>query len=162
MGAVAVELIGRDEELVSIAGFLDSVEAGPAALVLSGEPGIGKTILWELGAEEARVRFDRVLVCRAAEAEAALSFSGLSELLTEVFDEVVPSLPPLRRRALEVALLLVEPGAQPPDALAIGLALLDVLRVLAERAPLVVALDDLQWLDPSSAAVPPDRTAAPS
>jgi DNA-binding CsgD family transcriptional regulator len=153
MGAVAVELIGRDEELVSIAGFLDSVEAGPAALVLSGEPGIGKTILWELGAEEARVRFDRVLVCRAAEAEAALSFSGLSELLTEVFDEVVPSLPPLRRRALEVALLLVEPGAQPPDALAIGLALLDVLRVLAERAPLVVALDDLQWLDPSSAAV---------
>ena len=153
MDAVAVELIGRDEELVSIAGFLDSVEAGPAALVLSGEPGIGKTVLWELGVEEARVRFGRVLSCRAAEAEAALSFSGLSELLTEVFDEVAPSLPPLRRRALEVALLLAEPGAQPPDTHAIGLALLDVLRVLGERAPLVVALDDLQWLDPSSAAV---------
>lgn len=73
--------------------------------------------------------------------------------MTEVFDEVVPSLPPLRRRALEVALLLAEPGAQPPDAHAIGLALLDVLRVLGERAPLVVALDDPQWLDPSSAAV---------
>ncbi len=153
MDAVAVELIGRDEELVSIAGFLDSVEAGPAALVLSGEPGIGKTVLWELGVEQARARVGRVLSCRAAEAEAALSFSGLSELLTGVFDEVAPSLPPLRRRALEVALLLAEPGAQPPDAHAIGLALLDVLRALAERAPLVVALDDLQWLDPSSAAV---------
>ncbi len=153
MDAVAVEVIGRDAELASIAGFLDSVDAGPAALVLSGEPGIGKTVLWELGVEGARVRFGRVLSCRAAEAEAALSFSGLSELLTEVFDEVAPSLPPLRRRALEVALLLAEPGAQPPDAHAIGLALLDVLRVLGERAPLVVALDDLQWLDPSSAAV---------
>ena len=150
---MAVEVIGRDAELASIAGFLDSVDAGPAALVLSGEPGIGKTVLWELGVEGARVRFGRVLSCRAAEAEAALSFSGLSELLTEVFDEVAPSLLPLRRRALEVALLRVEPGAQPPDAHAIGLALLDVLRVLGERAPLVVALDDLQWLDPSSAAV---------
>jgi DNA-binding CsgD family transcriptional regulator len=153
MDAVALELIGRDAELASIAGFLDSVDAGPAALVLSGEPGIGKTVLWDLGVEEARVRFGRVLSCRAAEAEAGLSFSGLSELLTEVFDEVVPSLPPLRRRALEVALVLVEPGAQPPDAHAIGLALLDVLRVLGERNPLVVAVDDLQWLDPSSAAV---------
>jgi DNA-binding CsgD family transcriptional regulator len=153
MDAVSVEVIGRDEELVSIAGFLDSVEVGPAALVLSGEPGIGKTALWELGLKDARVRFGRVLSCRAAEAEAALSFSGLSELLAEVFDEVVPSLPPLRRHALEVALLLVEPGAQPPDAHAIGLALLDLLRVLGERAPLVVAIDDLQWLDPSSASV---------
>jgi Cdc6-like AAA superfamily ATPase len=69
MEAVAVELIGRDDELASIAGFLDSVEAGPAALVLSGEPGIGKTVLWELGVEQARVRFGRVLSCRAAEAE---------------------------------------------------------------------------------------------
>jgi DNA-binding CsgD family transcriptional regulator len=153
MDAVAVEVIGRDAELASITGFLDSVDEGPAALVLSGEPGIGKTILWELGVEEARVRFGRVLSCRAAEAEAGLSFSGLSGLLTEVVDEAVPSLLPLRRRALEVALLRVEPGAQPPDAHAIGLALLDVLRVLGERAPLVVALDDLQWLDPSSAAV---------
>ncbi len=153
MDAVAVELIGRGEELASIAGFVDSVEAGPAALVLSGEPGIGKTVLWELGVEEARVRFGRVLSCRAAEAEAALSFSGLSELLVGVFDEVAPSLPLLRRRALEVALLLAQPGAQPPDAHAIGLALLDVLRVLGERAPLVVALDDLQWLDPPSATV---------
>src|SRR5207342_3968244 len=58
-----------------------------------------------------------------------------------------------RRRALEIALLRVEPGNQPPDQHAIGLAVLDVLRALAERSPVLVALDDLQWLDPASAGV---------
>src|SRR5262245_17308846 len=143
MEGVAVEVIGRDAELASIAGLLDSVEAGPAALMFSGEPGIGKTVLWELGVEKARVRFGRVLECRASEAEAELSFAGLSELLTGVFDEVAPALSPLRRRALEVALLLVEPGVQPPDVHAIGLALRDLLRVLGEHAPAVVAVDDM-------------------
>ena len=94
-----------------------------------------------------------VLTCRGVEAEASLSFSGLSELLAPVLDEVTASLAPPRRRALEVALLLVEPGEAAPDAHAIGLAVLDVLRVLAARAPLVVAVDDAQWLDPASAAV---------
>ena len=90
---------------------------------------------------------------RSVEAEASLSFTGLSDLLAPVFQEVAPSLAPLRRRALEVALLLAEPGNDAPDPRAIGLALLDVLQMLAEREPVVVALDDLQWLDPSSAGV---------
>ena len=59
----------------------------------------------------------------------------------------------MRRRALEVALLLAEPGEKPPDPHAIALALLDVLRALAERGPVIVALDDVQWLDSSSAGV---------
>ena len=103
--------------------------------------------------EAARLRYGCVLTCRGVEAEASLSFSGLSELLAPVLDEVTPSLAPPRRRALEVALLLVEPGEAAPDAHAIGLAVLDVLRVLAARAPLVVAVDDVQWLDPASAGV---------
>ena len=48
------EVIGRDQELAAIEGFLAEVEQGPAALVLSGEAGIGKTILWEAGVEEAK------------------------------------------------------------------------------------------------------------
>ena len=123
---------------------------GPRALVLSGEPGIGKTVLWETGVEEARER-RTVLICRGVEAEASLSFTGLSELLGDVLDEVGPSLAPPRRRALEVALLLVEPGEMPPDPHAIGLAVLDALRALSEREPVLVALDDVQWLDPASA-----------
>ena len=127
---------------------------GRAALVLSGEAGIGKTILWEARRRgKPRTRFGRVLLHRSVEAEALLSFAGLSDLLAPVFQEVAPSLAPLRRRALEVALLLAEPGNEAPDPRAIGLALLDVLQMLAEQRPVVIALDDLQWLDPSSAGV---------
>jgi DNA-binding CsgD family transcriptional regulator len=146
-------VIGREDELGALEAFLADVEHGPRALVLSGEAGIGKTILWEAGVEEAEGRYGHVLTCRGIEAEASLSFAGLSELLAPVFDDVADSLLPPRRRALEVALLLVEPGDSAPDAHAIGLAVLDVLRALGERRPVVVALDDLQWLDPASASV---------
>ena len=126
-------VIGREEELGTIQTFLAEVDHGPSALVLSGEPGIGKTILWEAGVEEAAGRHGYVLTCRGVEAEASLSFAGLSELLAPVFNDVADSLLPPRRRALEVALLLVEPGEATPDAHAIGLAVLDLLRALAER-----------------------------
>jgi predicted ATPase len=144
-------LVGRDDELGTIEDFLEGIEHGPCALVLSGEPGIGKTILWEAGVEAAQERLGRVLTCRGIEAEASLSFAGLSELLAPVFNEVSASLAPPRRRALEVALLLVEPGETSLDPHAIGLAVLDALRALAEQGPVLVALDDIQWLDPSSA-----------
>jgi DNA-binding CsgD family transcriptional regulator len=149
---MATDIIGREDELDSIEAFLDGVQGGPRALVLSGEAGIGKTILWERGVEEARERLGRVLTCRGVEAEAALSFAALSELIAAVLEEAMPSLVSPRRRALEVALLLVEPGEHAPDPHAIGLAVLDVLRVLAEQAPVLVALDDAQWLDPASAS----------
>ena len=131
--------------------FLARASEGPAALVLSGEPGIGKTVLWEAGLQNARGRFGSILTCRGVEAEASLSFAGLSELLGDVLDDVGASLAPPRRHALEVALLLAEPGETAPDPHAIGLAVLDVLRALAEHGPVLVALDDVQWLDPASA-----------
>jgi AAA ATPase domain len=147
-------VIGRDEVLGSIRAFLAAVERGPMALVLSGVAGIGKTILWEEGVAEAGHGFERVLSCRGIEAEAALSFSGLSDLLSDVVADVAALLLPVRRRALEVALLLAEPGDDVPDARAIGVAFLDVLRILAERGPVLVAIDDAQWLDePSAGAI---------
>lgn len=149
----ATAVIGRDEELGSLQAFLADVDEGPTALVLSGEPGIGKTILWEAAVEEARDGFGRVLSCRGVEAEASFAFAGLSELLGGVREETVSALAPPRRRALEVALLLAEPGDQTADAHAIGLAVLDVLRLLLEHGPVLVALDDVQWLDASTAAV---------
>jgi AAA ATPase domain len=124
-------VIGRDKELAAVRAFLDQIEDGPCALVLSGEAGIGKTILWEAGLDEARERGATVLTCRGAEAEASLSFAGLSELLGGVLDEVEESLAPPRRRALEVALLLSDPGDSSLDPHAVGLAVLDVLRALA-------------------------------
>jgi DNA-binding CsgD family transcriptional regulator len=149
----ATAIIGREEELGAVQAFVGDLDQGPSALVLSGEPGIGKTILWEAGVAYAQERVGRVLTCRGVEAEASLSFAALSDLLSPVLHEAIPSLASPRRRALEVALLLAEPGDVAPDAHAIGLAVLDVLHVLAERAPVLVALDDAQWLDPASAGV---------
>ena len=87
-------VIGREEELNSIEAFLARIEEGPTAIVLSGEAGIGKTVLWELGVGEAEERFGRVLLHRSVEAEALLSFTGLSDLLGPVFDDVAPMLAP--------------------------------------------------------------------
>jgi DNA-binding CsgD family transcriptional regulator len=146
-------IVGREEELSSIRRFLAELAAGPAAFVISGEPGIGKTVLWEMACEDARRPPGWVLSWRGVEAEAMFAFAGLSELLAGVLDGVAPTLAAPRRRALEVALLLAEPGGQAPDAHAIGLALLDVLGALCQTGPVLVALDDVQWLDASSVAV---------
>jgi DNA-binding CsgD family transcriptional regulator len=151
MGAATV--IGREPELDSIEGFVAAIAAGPAAMVLQGEPGIGKTLLWERGVELAERRSWRVMACRGAQAEAGLSFAGLTDFLAGAFDDAASALLPVRREALEVALLLRQPGSTPSDPLAVGLAFLDVLRVLAEERPVMVAIDDVQWLDPPTAGV---------
>ena len=153
MPCMSAGIIGRDEELAAIEAFLADVDQGPRALVLAGEAGIGKTVLWEAGVEQAKERFGRVLTCHGIEAEASFAFAGLSELLAGVVREVAPGLVPPRRHALEVALQLAEPGDMAPDAHVIGLALLDAVQALAEHGPVLVALDDVQWLDPASASV---------
>lgn len=148
---VTVTLIGRSEEHRAVRAFLSDILDGPAALVLAGEPGIGKTVIWAASLEEVAQGFGCVLSHRGLEAEATLSFAGLSDLLEPVFEQTASLLPVPRRRALEVALLLTEPGETALDARAVGLALLDVLRLLAEHEPVVVAIDDVQWLDGPSA-----------
>lgn len=145
------ELIGRQDALASIEGFLDRLGQEPCVLMLSGEPGIGKTVLWRWGVERARERLPHVLTHEAVEAEAGLSFAALSDLFSGVIDAVLPSLTPPRRRALEVALLLADPSGQPHDPRAIGLAVLDSLQTLCRSGAVLVAVDDLQWLDGSSA-----------
>ena len=145
--------VGREAELDSIQTFIDAVPRGPSALSISGPAGIGKTILWEAGVGVAREHGFRVLMCRGIEAEASLSFAALSELITPVFDEVAPELTTPRRRALEVALLLADSDGAAPDPLAIGLAVFDSLRVLAANGPCVLAIDDAEWIDSSSATV---------
>ena len=148
---VASDVLGRDRELGAIDAFLTDLGRGPAALVLTGEAGIGKSVLLNSGVAAAETRYGQVLTCRGVEAEASLSFTGLSELFAPVLDQTLASLAPPRRQALEVALLLAEPGDVVPDSHAVGLAVLDVLRDLGERAALVIAVDDLQWIDLATA-----------
>ncbi len=145
------EIIGRDEELGSLYAFLDQTADGPAAVVLEGEAGIGKSTLWLAGVKAGRERGLRVLSSRPAEAERGLTHAGLGDLFEEVLESVLPALPTPRRRALEVA-LLVEEGGDRTDPRTLGVAVRSALELLAADAPVVIAVDDVQWLDPSSAS----------
>ena len=147
-----LEIVGRDEELSSIAAFIDEGPgaAGAAALVLEGEAGIGKSTLWLAGVERARERGLRTLLSRPAEAERGLAHAGLGDLLEDVLDETLPALPAPRRRALEVAMLRSEAPGDPIDHRGVAVALRDVLQRLSEHGSLLIAVDDAQWLDPSS------------
>jgi DNA-binding CsgD family transcriptional regulator len=146
------ELFGREVETRALDAFLDHAAAAPSVLVLSGEPGIGKTALWEAGLERAQVRGARVFAHRAVEAEAVLSFAGISELLRDVVEEVLPSLSDLRRHAFEAALLLDGSGdVAAIEPRAVGLAVLDAFATVSATQPVVIAVDDFQWLDIASA-----------
>ena len=145
------EIVGREEELGFLHAFLDQEAGGPLALVLEGEAGIGKSTLWLAGVEAARERGLRVLSSRPAEAERGLAHVVLSDLFEGVLDEVLPALSAPRRYALEVALLLDEASEQPVDPRTLGVAVRTALEALAERT-VVLAIDDVQWLDPSSAS----------
>lgn len=144
-------IVGRDEELAAVSAFLDAADEG-SALVLAGEAGIGKTTVWRAGVALAEQRGFRVLKARPAESEAALSFVGLADLLDDVVDEALPRLPSLQRRALEAALLVSEEAEAAPDRRAVAAAVLAALRALAAERPLLVAVDDIQWLDVPSGA----------
>ena len=146
---MATPIVGREPELSALDAFLAS-DARPRALLLTGGPGIGKTTLWDAAVEAGRQRGLRVLAARASDADTKLSFAALIDLLDGVGDEELATLPPPRRLALEVALLRAEPTGGPPEPHAIALGLLDALRSLAQRGPLLVAVDDVQWLDRAS------------
>jgi DNA-binding NarL/FixJ family response regulator len=144
---------GRAAELTRIGSFLDEAPSGPVALLIEGAAGIGKTTLWSAGIDLARQRGWWVLTARPVQSEAALSFSALGDLLEPVPPEALGGLPGPQRHALDVALLRAEPGPEPPDQRAVAVALLGVIRALADTAPVVIGVDDLPWLDRASASV---------
>jgi DNA-binding CsgD family transcriptional regulator len=144
------EIVGRDAELASLRTFIDEAEAGQVALLLEGEAGIGKSMLWEAAVAYAHSRGLIVLSSRPAEAERALGYVALADLLEPVIDEVLPALLAPRRRALEIALLREEGSGDPVDRRTLAVAVRDTLELLSEQAPTLVAVDDVQWLDPSS------------
>ncbi len=145
-------VVGREVEIAAIEAFLAASESQSVGLLIAGEPGIGKTTVWR---ECVRLAHDRgycVLEAGSTESEAKLSFAGLSDLLSSVPADVVASLPPPQRAALDVALLRVE-APRPPERRLLGTAFGSLLRELAADGEVVVAVDDVQWLDVPSAAV---------
>jgi DNA-binding CsgD family transcriptional regulator len=122
----------------------------PAVLAVTGEAGAGKSTLWRAAAETAALAGCRVLRSEPSASEADASFVGLSDLLTDMLPAVESGIPGPQREALEVALLLRPAGEQPPSAHAVGLAVLTALRSCLKAGPVLIAVDDVQWLDAGS------------
>jgi hypothetical protein len=143
-------IVGREPELGVLRGFFGADGSG-RALVLSGEAGIGKTTLWEAGVEFARERGLRTFVARPSGTEARLSFAALIDVFDGVDVGAWAGVPAPQRSALEIALLRAGPSGVPPEPHAIALGVLNGLRALAAEGPVLLAVDDIQWLDAPSA-----------
>lgn len=140
-------VVGRDPELAAVEATLRDLAAGARLLVVEGKPGIGKTTVWSEAIDRARPLGYRVLSYRATPAESRLSFSGLGDLLAPVEADAFAALPDPQRRGLDVALLRAEGEGRPPEPRTIGTALVSLLTGLASGAPVLLAIDDVQWLD---------------
>jgi DNA-binding CsgD family transcriptional regulator len=140
-------LRGRDSECEALDRLLDAVRAGRSgALVMRGEPGVGKTALLDYALE--RASGCRVARAAGVQSEMELVFAGLHQLCAPMLDRL-ERLPGPQRDALGTAFGLARGIA--PDRFLVGLAVLSLLSDVAEEQPLVCLVDDAQWLDQASA-----------
>lgn len=144
-----MSVIGREVELARLEEFVRDASPG-GSLVLIGGAGFGKTTLWGAAVESACGGGTRVLSARPGESGAQLRFGGLVDLCDGLDAAELAPLPAPQRRALEVALLRAEPGLEQTAPAAVALGLLGVVRGLAVGGPVLIAIDDLQWLDTAS------------
>jgi DNA-binding CsgD family transcriptional regulator len=145
------DLVGRNEELAAITHLLLRAAAGGSGCCLiEGAIGIGKTALSNAALELAGQRGYLVLKAHPVEAETAYSFAAVADLLRPVLDEVLKGLPAPQKVALETALLIDGGNDRAPDPHAVSMAVLTALELLAKKRPVVVAVDDAQWLDSPS------------
>ncbi|MEV4583351.1 AAA family ATPase [Nonomuraea jabiensis] len=142
-------IVGRDAEVERLSALAAGASGGGRVLLMSGATGMGKSVLLEHTARVAEEAGRRVLRASGRESERDLAFAGLHQLLRPVLAEAA-HLPDRQRRAL-LGAFGVLPDA--PDSLLTGIAVLTLLSQLAERAPLMVVLDDAQWIDSASADV---------
>jgi len=145
-------VVGRDGELAALGSFLTGLKSAPAAAVLAGGAGAGKTTLLRSGLDQAARAGYTVLKTTPSPADLRLAFAGLADLLSNHLDVVLAQLPAPQRRALEVALLLADAAPTPPEPNVIAVAVRSALLALAAPTPVVVVIDDVQWLDPPTTA----------
>jgi hypothetical protein len=145
----ARELVGRERDLAVIRAFMDELPAQGEALVLSGEPGVGKSALLDAAEETAAAAGIRVLRAAGAEAE-DVSFCGLNQLLLPLRGDL-ERLDQMQRDALNVALGFSSGPAS--DRLMVSNAALALLSRAAADGPLLIIIDNLHWVDQASALV---------
>jgi DNA-binding CsgD family transcriptional regulator len=139
----------RPAEARTVDGFLASASAEPSALLIEGEPGIGKTTLWLAALDRARELGFRVLSARAAAAESVLAYAALADLLDGVDASAWADLPAPQQLAVDQVLLRADDGIA-TDQRAVAAAFLSVIERLADDGPVLLGIDDLQWIDASS------------
>jgi DNA-binding CsgD family transcriptional regulator len=143
-------LIGRETDSHFIASFVAGISSAGGALLLFGEPGVGKSALLDEAGQRAEGCGYRVLRAAGVEFEADVGFSALNQLLQPLFENL-DRLELWQREALTTALGL-GPGPQSDD-LVLANAVLALLTQAATRAPVLLVVDDLPWLDRASAKV---------
>jgi DNA-binding CsgD family transcriptional regulator len=143
--------IDREAEYVAIDDLLLRTDHGLRVLTFEGPAGIGKTTIWREAVARAAQRGFRVLACRSAHAETRLSFAALSDLLSTIGADEYEQLSPPQRRAIDIALLRVDADPVALDARAIGTAIVSILTRLSAGGPVLLAIDDAQWLDAATA-----------
>jgi DNA-binding CsgD family transcriptional regulator len=140
-------LVGREPEAARLHELIDGIRSGGGALVVRGEPGIGKSALLAAAARYAGERDVQVLEAVGVRSEAHVPFAGLHQLLQPVLG-AMGALEPAQRDALLAALGTGEP--ETPDFFRLALAVLDLLARAAAVAPVLVIADDAHWLDRST------------
>ncbi len=148
------DLIGRSLERAAILAALGASADRTAAVLLTGDAGIGKTAIWESIVAERRAAGDHVLISRATSAEARLPWVGMTDLMRTMPPTTLESLPDVQRRALEVVSLQSGsiPASETLDERMVGTALLSALQAATNTAPVLLAVDDLPYLDAASAS----------
>ena len=136
-----------------LANFLTRAATGPSALVVEGEAGIGKTTFLLMLLDRARESGFQVLSTRPTAADTVLAYASLADLLGGVEEAVLAKLPEPQRLAIDRILLRATEDDLPIGQRAVAAGFVSVIEELAGRQPVLLAIDDLQWLDPSSAAV---------
>src|SRR5918997_2987923 len=149
-GAAGGPIFDREGELARIGQLLDGISERGAALLVRGEPGIGKSTLLAAASQRAEAAGMRVLRTTGVQSEARLPFAGLHQLVLPVLGHA-ENLPAPQRTALLAAFGMVE--AEVTDRFFVALALLELLSDVAEQAPVLVVAEDAHWLDRSTAGV---------
>lgn len=145
--------MSREASEPAVNEFLHSAPNAPSALVIHGDPGIGKTTLWLDALRCAGERGFRVLAARTAAAESVLAYAALADLLSTVDDSTWADLPAPQRQSLDAAILRHRDNPREADPRAVAAGFLAVINALSAQGPVLVGIDDLQWLDTSSANV---------
>jgi DNA-binding NarL/FixJ family response regulator len=150
---VVTAVLGRPGESEAIAGFLASASARPSAIVVEGEPGIGKTTLWLAAVDAAVKEGFQVLSARPAAAESVLGYAALADMLGGVDADAWVGIPTPQRLAIDRVLLRADAEEAATDPRAVAAGFVSLVNRLEEAGPVLLAIDDLQWLDSSSLQV---------